>query len=67
MRDSLICLDKDVLNVGSLVQNCFLFIKKYIEFPQSRITGSIINTGLGLSKRSANTFYTNYNLVINPV
>lgn len=69
MRDSLIGLDKDVLNVDGLVQkrpeNCFLLIKEYIEFPQSRIGRSIINTGLGLSKRSANTFYTNYNLVIN--
>lgn len=58
-----------MLNVDGLVQkrpeNCFLLIKEYIEFPQSRIGRSIINTGLGLSKRSANTFYTNYNLVIN--
>lgn len=71
MRGALICLDKDVLNVDGLVQNApktvFLFIKKYIEFPPSRIAGLIINTGLGLSKRSADTFYTNYNLVINPV
>lgn len=43
-------------------ENSFLFIKKYIEFPQSRITELIIDTVL--SKRSTTMVYTYYNLVI---
>lgn len=43
-------------------ENSFLFIKKYIEFPQSRITGLIIDAVL--SKRSTNMVCAYFNLVI---